>query len=581
MHMPPLRPSPALALALTGVAAALGASAPAVQAQFPPPATDGAIVTAAGTTSGFSGDGGPATQAQLTAPSDVAVLADGSIAIADTGNNRIRRITSSGNLVTAAGSSSGTTAEGAPATQAELAAPRGVTALPGGGFLVVDTMLHRVRRVGPDGMIFTVAGSGVRGPHGDGGPALSAQLDTPSSVALLPDGGFLIADTGNHRIRRVLPDGRMTTVAGGAVAGFVGDGGPAGQSLLSSPRDIAVATDGAIVIVDSGNARLRRIAPDGTITTVAGTAPGLAGDGDPARAARLTTPLSVAPLPNGGFLVADTGNDRVRRITPLGTIFTVAGTTGGLSGDGGPAKTARLGSPAAVATLPGGGFVVADAANARIRRVSDVGAIPAAVSGRSFQVTPGFGTIAVRPAGTPAPLPLQEKDLVQVRSFVDATKGRLDVTTAFDQAGNQQTARVYDGPFTVSQLGTLREPIALLRVATLPGCGTSTARSASAAGPGAPLASAAKAKKKKAKRRKKASRRLWVSERGGRWRTATGSVSAAAIGTRWLTTLQCDGTRVTVREGRVRVRDKIRNRTVVVRAGRSVKIATRGSARGK
>ncbi len=262
MHMPPPLPSPArrpaLVLALAGVAGAFGMVPAAADAQFPPPATDGAIVTAAGTTSGFSGDGGPATQAQLTAPSDVAVLADGSIAIADTGNDRIRRITSSGNLVTAAGSSSGTTAEGAQATQAELAAPRGVTALPGGGFLVVDTMYHRVRRVGPDGVIFTVAGSSVRGPHGDGGPALAAQLDTPSSVALMPDGGFLIADTGNHRIRRVLPDGRITTIAGGAVAGFVGDGGPAGQSLLSSPRDVAVATDGAIVIVDSGNARLRR-----------------------------------------------------------------------------------------------------------------------------------------------------------------------------------------------------------------------------------------------------------------------------------------------------------------------------------
>ncbi len=571
--------TPSLQRRLAAIAATTAAAVlPAVAAaQFPAPPTDGTIVTAAGTTSGFAGDGGPATQAQLAAPSDVAVLADGSIVIADAGNDRIRRITSSGTIVTAAGSGTGTRSENVPATSADLSSPRGVTALPGGGFLVVDTLHHLVRRVGTDGMIVTVAGSGARGFGGDGGPALAAQLDSPSAVAVLPDGGFLIADTANNRLRRVQPDGRIVTVAGGAVAGYVGDGGPAAQSLLSGPQDVALGTDGAIVIVDTGNARLRRIAPDGTMTTIAGIGAGLAGDGEPARRARLNAPVSVAPLRNGGFLVADTGNERVRRITPLGTVFTVAGTVPGLAGDGGPAKTARLRTPGGLATLPGGGFVVADAGNARVRRVSDVGAVPAAVSGRTFKVTPGFGAISVQPAGTSANLPLLEQDLVELRSSVDASVGRLNVTTAFDQSGNQQTARIYDGPFTVTQLGTLREPITLMRLPRLTGC-ASTRASGAARTPPAVASAKKKAKKKK---RKKASRRLWVSEDGGRWRTATGSTSAAAVGTRWLTTLQCDGTRVTVREGRVLVRDKIRNRSVLVRAPGSFKVVTRGRAQGR
>ncbi|WP_372788792.1 hypothetical protein [Paraconexibacter sp.] len=572
-----LRPPRHRLLVLVALAsAAVPASA---AAQFPSPPTDGTIVTAAGTTSGFAGDGGPATQAQLAAPADVAVLADGSIAIADAGNDRVRRITSSGTMVTAAGSDAGTRSNNVPATSADLSSPRGVTALPGGGFLVVDTLHHQVRRVGPDGMIATVAGSGAQGFSGDGGPALGAALDTPAAVALLPDGGFLVADTGNHRIRRVLPDGSIATVAGGAVAGFAGDGGPAAQSLLSSPQDVAVASDGAVVIADTGNARLRRITPDGTMTTIAGVGPGFAGDGESARSARLDGPVSIAALRNGGFLVADAGNDRVRRITPLGTVFTVAGTSAGLAGDGGLAKGARLRAPGGLATLPGGGFVVADTGNSRVRRVSDVGAVPAAVSGRTFKVTPGFGTMTVRPASTSAALPLLEQDLVGLGSAVDATKGRLNVTTASDQQGNQQTARVYDGPFTVSQLGTVRQPITLMRVASLPGCPTAR-RSEAGSGASRHGARTAAAAAKKKKRRKK-SRRLWVSESGGRWRTATGSTSAAAVGTRWLTTLQCDGTRVTVTEGRVLVRDKIRNRSVVVPAGRSIKVVTRGAAQGR
>lgn len=580
------RPAPPRVLATLTLAAALGAAGPVAAAdaqQAPPRATDGTVSPVAGTAPGFAGDGGPATQAQLDTPRDVAVLADGSIVIADFNNDRVRRITIGGTMTTAAGSSRGRSGDGGPAEDAELNRPRGVTSLADGGYLVADTFNHQIRRVRPDGTIVTVAGTGTGGLAGDGGAATGARLNLPSDTVALPGGGLLIADSGNDRVRRVAADGTITTVAG-STRGFSGDGGPATAAQLSQPRDIAIASDGAILIADTGNDRVRRVAPDGTISTLAGVGAGLAGDGDPARTARLTQPFSIVPLTNGGVLVADTGNNRVRRITPLGAIFTVAGTSGGLAGDGGLAKAAQLTAPGAITAAPGGGFLVADTGNARVRRVSDVGAIPPAVTSRSFQVEPGFGKVSVSPAGGPAGQPLKEQDLVPVASSVQATDGGLNVTTTGDDRGTQQTARVYAGGFTLTQTGTLQAPITNFRLPALAGCrnepevprrATRSAASRVAAS-GALRASIAATRK-----RKRRAKRLWVKEDGGRWQSATGSTSAAAVGTGWLTTLQCDGTRVTVTEGRVLVRDLLRKRSTLLRAGQSTKVLTRGSRRGQ
>jgi hypothetical protein len=563
-------PIPALRL-LLAFTLAVAALAPAQVAHAR--ATDGTITPLAGTAPGFAGDGGPATQAQLDTPRDVAVLADGSVVIADFANDRVRRVEPDGTMTTAAGSTRGLSGDAGPAQDAELNRPRGVTSLADGGYLIADTFNHEIRRVRPDGTIVAVAGSGVGGPAGDGGPATAARLNLPSDTATLPGGGFLIADTGNDRVRRVAPDGTITTIAG-STRGFSGDGGPATAAQLSEPRDIAVAADGGILIADTGNDRVRRVAPDGTITTVAGVGAGLAGDGDPARAARLTAPFSVATLPNGGILVADTGNDRVRRITPLGAIFTVAGTTAGLSGDGALAKGAQLSRPGAVTLAPGGGFIVADSGNARVRRVSDVGAVPPAVTGRSFALEPGFGAVRVSPLGGPAGQPLKEEDLVPVASSVDATDGGLNVTTTGDERGTQQTARVYQGAFTLTQIGTAQGPVTRFRLPSLTGCRNEPEPRPRAARSRSPARASIAAKKTKR------SRRLWVKEKGGRWRTETGSVSAAAVGTGWLTTMQCDGTRVTVTEGQVLVRDKLRGRQRLLSAGQSVKVLTRGRRRG-
>jgi hypothetical protein len=537
--------------------------------------TNGTISNFAGTPgqSGFAGDGGPAGQALMNAPADVAYLVNGALAIADQNNDRVRRVGTNGIIATAAGGGScggPPCGDGGPASAAELDHPRGVTPLADGGYLIADTQDNRIRRVFPDGHIATVAGSS-QGFGGDGGPATQAKLNSPSDTQLLPDGGFLIADTGNNRIRHVAVNGRISTVVG-TTKGFGGDGGQATQAKLDSPRDVATLTTGGYVIADTGNNRLRKVDLSGRITTLAGGPAGLSGDGDPATTAQLRQPFSVIGLPNGGALVADTNNDRVRRVTPLGAIIAVAGTSDGNSGNGGNAQNAQLSHPNAVSTAPGGGFVVADTSNASVRRVSDFGAVPGAILRRSLFVEPAGTGVTVQPVGQPAFLPLKEEDIVPNGSKVDATSGVLRLAVARDASNTQIGADIYAGDFTMRQVAGAR-PYTEFSLGKLSGCPTgSGARAASAPAAAPALASAAAfrplahAAKKKKKKRKK---RLWVSDRGGRWRTVTGSVSAGSIGTRWLTSLRCDGTSVTVREGRVRVFDKVKKRTRILRAGQT------------
>ena len=193
--------------------------------------------------------------------------------------------------------------------------PQGIAVLPDGSFVFAEPFFPSVRRVAADGRITTVAGTAAPGFSGDGGPATSAQLNLVHGVALLPDGSMVLADTSNHRIRRVSPNGTITTVAGTGTFGFSGDGGPATAAQIAAPRGIASLADGTILFPDSGNHRVRRISPAGVITTVAGTGtPGSLGDGGPASAAQLNLPFGVSPLADGGFLIADAGNSRIRRV---------------------------------------------------------------------------------------------------------------------------------------------------------------------------------------------------------------------------------------------------------------------------
>jgi hypothetical protein len=306
----------------------------------------------------------------------------------------------SGTITTFAGTgapATGTGVNGLPATASAIDHPRGLALNGSGEVLVAEPFRDTVRLVDATGRLTRVAGDGERGFAGDGGPAVDAELSLVHGVAFMPDGGFVVADTGNHRIRRIWPDGSITTVAGTGVPGYSGDGGPATEAQLEAPRGIASLPDGGLLIPDSGNDRIRRVWPDGRITTVAGSgSPGYGGDGGPATAAQLELPFAVAPLAAGGFLVADTGNDRIRRVSPTGRITTVAGDGAeGFGGDGGPATGASLNGPHAVVPVPDGGFLVADTENNRVRRVYPDGTIRS-VAGTGQAGFSGEGGAAAR-----------------------------------------------------------------------------------------------------------------------------------------------------------------------------------------
>ncbi len=331
------------------------------------------ITTVAGNgNQGFSGDGGPATQASLSDPEGVAVASDGSLFIADSGNTRIRRVGPDGIITTVAGNGSGFSGDGGPATQATLRDPGGVAVASDGSVFIADTDNNRIRRVGTDGIITTVAGTGPDRFSGDGGLATLAELDDVDRVAVSADGSFYIADSDNSRIRRVGPDGIITTVAGNGAFRFSGDGGLATLATLWNPQGVALGADGSLYIADTTNHRIRRVRPDGIITTVAGIGTqGFSGDGGPATQASLRFPTGVAEGPDGSLYIADEDNDRIRRVGPDGIITTVAGNgTQGFRGDGGPATQAALFEPESVAVSPDGSLYIADSDNNRIRRVN-------------------------------------------------------------------------------------------------------------------------------------------------------------------------------------------------------------------
>ena len=178
-------------------------------------------------------------------------------------------IDAAGNITTVAGTgASGSGGDGGPATRAQFVEPAGLAFDRSGNLYVADLLDNRVRRIGTTGIITTLAGTGVAGFSGDSGLATSAQLDGPSSVAVDPAGGVYIADSKNNRIRRVAPDGTISTVAGTGTAGYQGDGGPATSAQLTGPRDLMLNASGDLIIVDTGAGHVRRVTPDGKISSI-------------------------------------------------------------------------------------------------------------------------------------------------------------------------------------------------------------------------------------------------------------------------------------------------------------------------
>jgi PKD repeat protein len=273
----------------------------------------GEISTIAGIgTPGFSGDGGQATSAQLHTPEGVAVDAQGNVFEAEYDNHRIRKI-SGGIITTVAGNGTpGYSGDGGQATSAQLDYPVGIALDAQGNLYIADSGNNRIRKVS-GGIITTVAGNGTWGYSGDGGQATSAQLKTPDGVAADGQGNLYIADVENNRIRKV-SGGIITTVAGAGTAGFSGDGGQATSAQLNSPEAVLVDGQGTMYIADAKNNRVRKVR-GGIITTIAGTGTaGSSGDGGAASSAQLSYPIAFALDAQGDLYVADEGNHRVRMI---------------------------------------------------------------------------------------------------------------------------------------------------------------------------------------------------------------------------------------------------------------------------
>lgn len=362
----------------------------------------GAITVVAGNgTQGFAGDGGPASAAELNSPSSVAVGADGTVYIADSGNERIRAVKA--------------------------------------------------------GSITTLAGNGVRGYSGDGGTATSASLNQPAAIALDSTGALLVCDQGNERVRRINA-GQITTIAGNGTQGFAGDGGVATSAELNEPSGIVASPDGRIFIADTANERIRVVSAAGVISTYAGTGvAGTSGDGGPAITARFSRPAGVALDTASNLFIADENNHRLRRIAPGGTIMTVAGEgLQGVAPDGSIALTSSQNLPIGAAVSKFGWPVIADAANHTVQIVYTDGKLysPGALNGRATaltQATPNavYGTAqaVITAAGSPA----SPQGLVEVLdgatpiATASLVQGAATVALPTLGAGNHNLKTIYAG----------------------------------------------------------------------------------------------------------------------------------------
>jgi hypothetical protein len=351
---------------------------------------NGFISTVAGNgTEGYSGDGGPATNAEFFLPYGVAVDAADNLFIADFYNNRVRKVGINGIITTVVGNGlNDFTGDGGPATSAELNGPAGLAFDASGNLFIADVGNNVIRKVGTNGIITTVAGNGYGagtggtgngGYSGDGGAATNAELNSPNSVALNAVGDLFISDVDNHRVRKVGTNGIISTVAGNGTSGYSGDGGAATNAELSSPIGLVLDAAGNLFIADIYNLRIRKVGTNGIITTVAGNGtypPGYSGDGGAATNAELYDPYGLAMDTTGNLFIGDSENQRIRKVGTNGIITTVAGNgygagtgNGGYSGDGGAATNAELNSPEDVAVDITGNLFIADVENQRIRKM--------------------------------------------------------------------------------------------------------------------------------------------------------------------------------------------------------------------
>jgi len=363
-------------------------------------AAGGIVGTVAGDgTFGFGGDGGPASAAVLNTPAGIAVN-NGSVYIADRNNARVREILGA-DIVTVAGNGMPSFAgDGLAATTAGLFAPSALAFDNSGNLYIADMSNDRVRRVDTSGIITTFAGEGNQaGFGGEGDPATEVPLNQPQGLAADLAGNVYVADTNHNRVLQVDPAGNMHTVAGTGTAGVAG---------LDGPTGLAVDAAGNLYIADTQNHRVQMLGSDGSVSTIAGTgAGGFSGDGGPAAAAQLSSPFAVAVDAAGNLYIADTGNNRVRLVTKDGNIATIAGTgDAGYNGDTGAALDVALYNPAGVAVDSQGNLWVTDTGNNRVRELSPVQAV--------VTPPPQLVTVSIASSASLQPGPLAPGELFSI-----------------------------------------------------------------------------------------------------------------------------------------------------------------------
>jgi hypothetical protein len=363
----------AVAVLLAGAVLARSQTAPA-----PPPAVDGPNACLHGTGSrSWCGDDGPATRAKLAGPADVAAASDGSLLIADTLNNVIRRVMPDGTIVSIAGTGRKQDApESADAADTGFRGPRGVSVDDAGDVLVADTGNHVIRSVSLSGTVSTLVGPGA---------PIDVSLTAPEDVVAEPGGGMLIADTGDNKILSVTANGDVSSVAGTGTPGDAGDGGPATAAELDGPTQVARAPDGDVLIADTGNGAVRSVRADGSITTLAGG---------------LDSPRGVTGLEDGSTVVTTAGG--VARIDPDGGVHQLAGTGDqGYNGDRGPGPALELDGLGQLARAPDGQLLLAEAGSDRIRALDEKGTVDTLVGSGTPRREPRLSLRAGRP---PVPL---------------------------------------------------------------------------------------------------------------------------------------------------------------------------------
>lgn len=320
--------------------------------------------------------------ARLVYPNGLARDGQGTLYISDIGTHQVLKLARDGQLMVEAGTGAGGFGgDGGPATEAQLFAPHGLAFDTQGRLLIADTFNHRIRRIDRNGVITTVVGSGVAGYVGDGGPAIAAALNGPQDIAVDRQGGILVADAYNAVVRRIDPGGIITTFAG-SEPGLSGDGGPATKALINLPTAVSVGADGTVFLSDAANSRIRRVKSDGIIETVIGSGSGsglggagFGGDGGPADKSKAFSAMGLHCDPSGILYISDSGNNRIR-VVRNGIISTVAGTGAkGFGGDGGRALAASLNTPQKIAVAPDGTLFVADRGNGRVRMIDSAGVI--------------------------------------------------------------------------------------------------------------------------------------------------------------------------------------------------------------